>query len=105
MQTCLGVVHLIQWSKPQLKLTQAFVVQMLKLPKRNFDQASRFQLLTKSLPFEFFCTDPVQCSEVGDQERNEEMERLTLSVGRTVISIYFKAAECQGGDEVELYIM
>ncbi|CAH3015848.1 unnamed protein product, partial [Porites evermanni] len=49
--------------------------------------------------------DPVQCSEAGDQERNEEMERLTLSVGRTVISIYFKAAECQGGDEVELYIM
>ncbi|CAH3173281.1 unnamed protein product, partial [Porites lobata] len=53
----------------------------------------------------YFCTDPVQCSEAGDQEWNEEMERLTLSVGRTVISIYFKAAECQGGDEVELYIM
>ena len=33
------------------------------------------------------------------------MEGLTLSAGRTVISIYFKAAECQGGDEVELYIM
>ena len=72
------------------------------LRKQNFDQASRCQLLNKSLPFEFFfCTDPVQCSEAGD---NEEMERLTLySTGRTVISIYFKAAEC--GDEVELYII
>lgn len=82
-------------------------VQIGKFHGLGFDQPSRFQLLTKSLTTAsliFFEQSLLSVLRQGiTRGDNNEMERLTLSVGRTVISIYFKAAEC--GDAVELYVM
>lgn len=82
-------------------------VQIGKFHGPGFDQTSRFQLLTKSLTTAsliFFEQSLLSVLRQGiTRGDNKEMERLTLSVGRTVISIYFKAAEC--GDAVELYVM
>lgn len=82
-------------------------VQIGKFHGPGFDQPSRFQLLTKSLTTAsliFFEQSLLSVLRQGiTRGDNKEMERLTLSVGRTVIIIYFKAAEC--GDAVELYVM